>query len=146
MSVSRPRTIGEGLLNAIAVANTRPLRLLLAIINVIFIHNLIYLSDAISVVILIGSMPFSERYMQVFWTLAFAVHSLYLIKGLSGDYNFYSLMFEGVLGWCLWTWFTLVVWIATGIVPVTLVGTIAMTWILIRYPTHWTRWGSREDD
>lgn len=79
------------------------------------------------------------------WAIVFFVHSIVLILGLSGRYNIWTLLIEGVMGWCAWGVVAITNMVDQGFPGPFTACWLAMTWILIRYPTHWVNWGRRDD-
>lgn len=129
---------------AVLIGDTVPVRIVLALVEALLS---VYLWKAAHITpyfeAMLASLPVAN---PIFWySLLFGGHSLMLIAGLSGRYNIWTLMFEGVLGWCLWGIVTITNTAQQGF-PGPFAGCwAAMTWILIRYPTHWVRWGRRDD-
>jgi hypothetical protein len=92
---------------------------------------------------MLASLPVTN---PIFWySTLFWVHSLFLIAGLTGRYSVWTLMFEGVMGWCLWGIVAISNTVQQGFPGPFSACWLVMTWILIRYPTHWVRWGERDD-
>lgn len=131
------------LLYTLFQADTRPLRLALAIVNVFFsIYMIQQAGRDINFMQMFASIPWSRP--EYIWGVAFLCHAYYLIIGLTGRYNFRTLMIEGVFGWGLWTWTAITHWVVQGGPGPTFACSLMMTWIVIRYPTHWTAWGDRD--
>jgi hypothetical protein len=133
------------LLQTLFVDNTRPLRLMLAIVNVLFAQYLWNQQDIDPHFnYQFASTPFD--YGPVLWMSLYIIHAYYLLKGLNGIYTWRTLFFEGILGWSLWTWTAMTHWAAQGNPGPTLACAFIATIIAIRYPTHWTQWGDRDGD
>lgn len=143
MSIQKPQTVWEGIQHSVLVAQTRPLRLILALLNFLYPIQLWARRDDAVYQTLINSMP--TAFPIVMWSALFVFNGIYLVKGLSGEYNVKTLMLEGVLGWSLWTWTAVVLSSSQGSPHASLISAIVMTWILWRYPTHYTQWGRRDD-
>ena len=143
MSILRPTNAWEGLAHAVVVSDTRPLRLALAIMAFLYPFQLFArLHDPIYAAFIDTLKSPGAIYI---WTMFFWVHGFSLLAGLSGRYNTWTLMVEGVMGWGIWTWLAVILSVAQGTPHPTLGAALVMTWIGWRYPTHWTRWGSRDD-
>lgn len=127
----------QGLKETLFLDSTRPLRLMLSMVEWLFVVYLV--SQA--------STPQFQIMLKVAdantWTALFLVNSFFLLAGLTGRYNRLTLFGEGVLGMCLW-WMTAITnWAAQGLPGPTLICAICMTIILVNYPTH-KRWGRND--
>ena len=143
MSILKPVTAWDGVLHSLVVADTRPLRLALALVAFLYPFQLFANVHQAHYEAFIETIKLPTAIH--IWTAIFWVHGISLIVGLSGRYNTWTLMIEGVMGWMLWTWLAVILSVAQGSAHPTLATAILMTWILARYPTHWTRWGHRDD-
>lgn len=76
----------------------------------------------------------TEKY---FWGYLLLFHACALLKGLSGKYGMIPLIFEGVLGWALWTVIAMTNIFNEAHPGISFAGFLVATWLLIRYPTHW---------
>ena len=74
---------------------------------------------------------------EAFWGVLFIFYALMLLKGLTGQYGFWHLIFEAILGWSIWTVTAFVNVAVTGYPEASIGGAMIATWLLIRYPTHW---------
>lgn len=74
---------------------------------------------------------------ETFWGGLFVFYAFMLLKGLTGQYGFWHLILEAILGWSIWTATAIVNITVTGYPEATVGGAIIATWLLVRYPTHW---------
>lgn len=82
----------------------------------------------------------------VMWSMGLTLHSLALLWGLSGSYNLFTLLIEGVLGWVIWVAVAVTNWTAQGGPGPSLVMAIIVTWLLARYPKNIFQWGKRDNE
>ena len=138
------RDIGRRVFIAVMYGETTMVRLWMAAVEMMLS---LYLVKAAHITPYFHSMLASAPTDDpiVAWALVFFVHSIMLILGLSGRYNFLTLMIEGVMGWCAWGVVAITNTVDQGFPGPFMACWLAMTWILIRYPTHWFRWGKRDD-
>jgi hypothetical protein len=71
------------------------------------------------------------------WIGLLLLHAFMLLKGLTGRYGPFHLIFESVLGWALWALLAVSQIIVDGHPGIAFAGFLMATWLLIRYPTHW---------
>lgn len=128
----------------ILFGDTAGVRLMLALIEILlslYLFNAAHITPYFEA--MLSSLPTDDP--RLAYSVFFAGHSLFLIAGLTGKYSVWTLMFEGVMGWCLWGIVAITNTIQQGF-PGPFFGCwVVMSWILIRYPTHWVRWGERDD-
>jgi hypothetical protein len=74
---------------------------------------------------------------ESFWGTLFVFYSIMLLKGITGQYGYWHLIFEAILGWSIWTVMAIVNVTITGYPEASIGGAIVATWLLVRYPTHW---------
>lgn len=129
------------LLESLVWADTKPTRLFLAMIDFTFAAYMWSDRSVDDMAIMVNSIP--TNYPLILWSTLFALHGLALLKGLSGKFNFFTLMIEGVLGVALWGITALTNTLAQGYVPGPSTVALLMTvWLLARYPSNW---GPRDD-
>jgi hypothetical protein len=125
--------------------DTRPSRFWLAMVNIFFAWYLYGQWDADpNFTMQLAAFQFHAHTAAFIWIALFIVHAVFLLVGLKGKYNFLTLLFEGWMGWSIWTWTAITHWMMQGFPGPTAACALMMTWIMIRYPTHWTTWGSRD--
>ena len=144
MSVQRPETVWEGVLNAIAIADTRQMRLIMALMNFSYPLQLFARRDDPLYAAFINSIPL--EYGLYIWIALFWLNGVALFIGLSGRYNAFTLLAEGALGLAIWGWAVIVLSVAQHSGHATAPALLAILIITWRYPTHWMRWGSRDAD
>ena len=110
--------------------STRPIRLILAIVEVLFVSYLLKEADT-------DQFDMMWKVTGAYaWSVGFLIHAAFLLRGLTGRYSTFSLFVEGVFGMALW-WITAITnWAAQGAPGPTLACAIAMTIIWANYPTH----------
>ena len=130
------------LLRILAFGDTRPTRLWLALMDFTFA---VYLSTDMArdadAVVMNNSIPFYDDSYLV-WMVCFTIHGIALLRGLSGRFNFCTLMLEGVFGIALWGITAITHTMAQGAPGPAVIAALMCVWLFARYPTHW---GSRGD-
>lgn len=110
--------------------STRPLRFVLALVEIFFVTYLLKMAadDQFDVMWKVAG--------AWTWSVGFVVHATVLLRGLTGRYSTMSLFVEGIFGMALW-WITAITnWVAQGVPGPTLACAITMTIIWANYPTH----------
>ena len=129
--------------HAILFGETAPVRLWMAMVELLLA---LYLLKAAHITPyfehMLASVPYDNPIL--IWSLVFFVHAISLIIGLSGKYNVWTLLIEGVMGWCAWGVVAISNAVDQGFPGPFAACWLAMSWILIRYPTHWVTWGERD--
>lgn len=120
-------------------SDTKPTRLWLGLVNLTFAIYVILGADY-GMQVQISGLPYEHA--DWIWAGLYVINGLFLLKGIGGQFNAATLVFEGILGWFLWTFAAVVNGLAQGFPGPTTVCALMATWILIRYPTHW---GPRDD-
>lgn len=138
------RAIGHRVVVSLMYGETAAVRLWLAAVELLLS---LYLLKAANITPYFTSMLASAptEYPALAWALVFFTHSIVLVLGLSGRYNLWTLLIEGVMGWCAWGIVAITNAVDQGFPGPFMACWLAMTWILIRYPTHWIEWGRRDD-
>lgn len=110
--------------------STRPIRLILALVEWCFVSYLLAQH---------GTEQFDKmlEFGSVWqWSMAYLAHSAFLIYGLRGYYNQWTLWGEGLFGMSMWFVAAVTNWYSQGAPGPTLACFLAMTVIVARYPTH----------
>ena len=123
--------------------NTRPVRLMMALVNLCFASYL-YLQQDSDTNLALQFASIDWDHSPEIWVAAFLVNAYFLLKGLDGRYNFTTLMFEGLLGAGIWIWVAITHWAMQGGPGPTFACALCMIFICVRYPTHWTSVGGRD--
>lgn len=130
-------SLKEAILRAVYVDSTRQLRFVMMLVEWCFIAYFIAQADDDQFNVMWKALELKT------WAALFFIHSLFLLRGLTGRYNKTTLFGEGILGMFLW-WITAITnWTAQGSIGPSFACAIAMTIILVNYPTH-KDWGRYE--
>ena len=120
------------LVDIVAFSDTRPTRLFLATVNVLFA---VYMTSDVAA----DDMQVMNQWLPTGHLIValFLINGAALLVGLVGRHNMFTFLLEGLLGWTLWAFAATTNWLAQGVPGPSLAVSLAMTWVLVRYPTHW---------
>lgn len=110
--------------------STRPIRLLLAIVEWTFVSYMLheYATHQFDYML--------KLWTPVVWAACFLIHSGFLLRGLTGRYSKFTMFMESTFGMWLW-WITAIThWASQEVPGPTLACAVAMTIVWANYPTH----------
>lgn len=82
-------------------------------------------------------LELNSNYAYLMWGSLYILNGIVLLIGLFRPFDYYTLIFEIVLGWGLWMAAAVANSLVDGYPGPYAVIALMMTWVFIRAPTHW---------
>lgn len=128
----RIMTFWQSLAQTIYGDSTRPMRLILALVEIFFVTYLLHESHTHQFSAMLGVLPVYT------WVAMMLIHSIFLLRGLTGRYSGLSWFVEGWCGMIMWWIVAITNWTSQGVPGPTLACALAMTIIWVNYPGNRT--------